>query len=73
MKKLTTTIGIILIIFGIASLAYHGFEYTTREKIAQIGTMQVTQETQKEVYFPPIMGGLAIAAGIVLVIVARKK
>lgn len=72
MKAITTIIGIVLIIFGIATLAYQGVSYTQREKIAQIGDIQVTADTQKTVYFPPLLGGLSLVAGIVLVIVSRK-
>ncbi len=73
MKSLTTLVGIALIIFGIISLGYQGFHYTQQEKIAQLGDLQVTAQTEKTVYFPPIVGGLSLAAGIVLVLIARIK
>lgn len=73
MKSLTSIIGIILIIVGILALAYQGITYTQQEKIAQIGDLKITADTQKTVYFPPILGGLSIVAGIVLVLVGRKK
>ncbi|MEO8401123.1 MAG: DUF3185 domain-containing protein [Gammaproteobacteria bacterium] len=73
MKSLTNIVGIILIIVGILALAYQGFTYTQHEKVAQIGDLQVTADTQKTVYFPPIFGGLSLVAGIVLVVVARRK
>jgi uncharacterized membrane protein len=73
MKSIMAVIGIILIILGIATLAYQGVTYTQREKIAQIGDVQVTANTQKTVYFPPLLGGLFLVAGIVLVVVSRNK
>lgn len=73
MKSISTVIGIILIILGIASLAYQGITYTQREKIAQIGAIQVTADTQKTVYFPPLLGGLSLVAGIILVVIGRNK
>ncbi len=73
MKPITNLIGILLIIFGLATLGYQGFTYTQREKVAQIGSLQVTADTQKTVYFPPILGGLSLVAGIILVAVGRRK
>lgn len=73
MKALVTTIGILLIVFGIVTLGYHGFTYTKQEKVAQFGTIQLTTNTKKQVYFPPILGGLSFIAGIALVFAGRKK
>ncbi len=73
MKSLLSIVGILLIIVGITSLAYQGFSYTKREKVLQIGDLEVTADTQKTVYFPPVLGGLSLVAGIVLVVVGRKK
>ena len=72
MKSLTNLAGILLIIFGIATLAYQGFTYTKHENVAQIGDMKITADTQKTVYFPPLLGGLSLAAGIILVVVSRR-
>jgi hypothetical protein len=73
MKSLSGVMGILLIIFGVASLAYHGYEYTTREKVAQLGSIQVTQETTKVVYFSPLVGGISFVAGLLLVVFSRRN
>lgn len=73
MKSLINLIGILLIIFGIVTLAYQGFTYTKREKVAEVGSVEVTANTEKTVYFPPILGGLSLVAGVVLVIVGRRS
>lgn len=72
MKSAINLLGIILIIAGILALGYQGFTYTTREQVAQIGDLKVTAETQKTMNFPPIYGALALAAGVVLVVVGRR-
>ncbi len=66
-------IGIILIILGLFALAYQGITYTTREKVIDIGPIQATKKTEKTIPLPPILGGAALACGIVLVIVGSKK
>jgi hypothetical protein len=73
MKSMLSLIGVVLIVFGIAILAYQGITYTKRETVAQIGNIEVTADTQKTVYFPPIAGGVSLIAGIVLVVVGQKR
>jgi hypothetical protein len=66
-------VGIILIVLGVLALVYQGIQYTTREKILDIGSIKVSADTKKTVPLPPIVGGLAIAAGVALILVDRKK
>jgi uncharacterized membrane protein len=71
--KTNTLIGIILIILGIVAFAYQGITYTTREKVVDLGPIQVTSETTKTFPLPPILGGIALVGGIVLLVVGNKK
>jgi uncharacterized membrane protein len=66
-------IGVILIVLGIVALAYQGITYTTREKVLDIGPLEATAEKQKTIPLPPIVGGLALVGGIVLVATAARK
>ena len=66
-------IGIVLIVLGAIALAYHGITYSTREKVFQIGPLEATKKTEKTIPLPPILGGAALAGGIVLVILGVKK
>jgi uncharacterized membrane protein len=66
-------LGIVLIILGVVALAYQGITYTTREKIVDIGPLQATAEKQKTVPLPPLLGGLALAGGVVLVVVGSRR
>ena len=71
--KTNTLIGIILIVVGIVAFAYQGITYTTREKVVDLGPIQVTSETTKTLPLPPIVGGIALVGGIVLLVVGKKK
>jgi uncharacterized membrane protein len=71
--KAATIIGIALIILGIVALAYRGITYTQREKIVDIGPLQATADRAKTIPLPPILGGLSLVGGIVLVIVGSKS
>ena len=66
-------IAIMLMALGIAALAYQGVTYTTREKVVDIGPIRVTSEKTKTLPLPPITGVIALAGGIVLLIVSRKE
>jgi uncharacterized membrane protein YidH (DUF202 family) len=66
-------LGIILIVLGIIALAYGGFTYTHREKVLDIGPVQATAEKRETVPLPPIVGAVALAAGVVLVLVGSKR
>ena len=71
--KAATIIGIALIILGIVALAYRGITYTQREKIIDIGPLQATADREKTIPLPPILGGLSLVGGIVLVIFGSKS
>lgn len=73
MKSITSLLGIVLVLLGIGTLAYQGVTYTQREKVAQIGNVQVSADVEKTIYFPPLLGGLSLLTGIVLVAASRKK
>jgi hypothetical protein len=71
--KPITLVGIILILLGIVAFTYQGISYTSREKVVDIGPLQASVDTKKTIPLPPILGGLVLAGGIVLVIVGAKK
>lgn len=71
--KPTILFGIALIVLGIVAFAYQGITYTTREKVIDLGPIQASVDTKKTISLPPILGGLVLAGGIVLVIAGTKK
>ena len=71
--KSTIIIAIILIALGIAVFAYQGITYTTREKVVDIGPIQVTSEKTKTLPLSPIIGAIALVSGVVLLVVGVKK
>ena len=65
--------GIVLIVLGVLALVYQGIQYTTQEKLIDIGPLKITATEKKTIPLPPILGGVAVVAGIVLVLADRKK
>jgi uncharacterized membrane protein len=66
-------VGILLIVLGGLALAYQGFTYTHREKVLDVGPIHATADKQDHVSIPPILGGLVLVGGIVLVFLGAKK
>ena len=73
MKAPLMLIGIALIALGLTALVYQGISYTTREKVVDLGPLKITAQREKTIPLPPILGGLALAGGIVLVVLAARK
>jgi hypothetical protein len=66
-------VGVLLIVLGVISLAYGGITYTRREKVLDIGPIEATAERQRTIPLPPILGGLALAGGIGLLVIGSRK
>jgi hypothetical protein len=72
-KKVIAIIGVVLIMAGALALFCRGIPYTSRDVVVDVGTITATAVSDKTWPVPPIMGGLAIAGGVVLIVVAAKK
>jgi hypothetical protein len=66
-------VGALLLVFGIVALAYQGLTYTTRDTVVDLGPIKATADRQHTVPLPPVVGGAAVAAGVVLLIVGSRK
>lgn len=64
---------IVLIVAGVLALAYGGFSYTREKKVIDLGSIQATAKTRETVPIPPLIGGAAIAAGIVMLVMSSRK
>jgi len=65
--------GLVLIVLGIAALAYQGITYRSRETVIDIGPIHATAERERTVPLPPIVGGVAVLAGVALVIAGSRR
>jgi uncharacterized membrane protein HdeD (DUF308 family) len=66
-------LGIILIVIGIVMLIFRGFSFTKEEKVADIGPLEINKKDKKSVAWPLYAGGIAVAAGVIIVLADRKK
>jgi hypothetical protein len=67
-------VGIILIAIGIIALAYGGYtSFTTKENVAKLGPLEINKENEHQIPMGPIVGGICLVGGIVLVLVGNKS
>jgi hypothetical protein len=71
--KSTALIGVILIVLGIAALAYQGITYTRRETVLNIGPVHAEADREHTIPLPPIIGVAAVVGGIVLLVAGARK
>jgi hypothetical protein len=71
--KSSTVLGIILIVLGVISFAYQGIHYTTHKKVVDLGPVHATKEEHHTIPLPPILGGLALVGGVILMVAGAKS
>jgi uncharacterized membrane protein len=66
-------IGVVLVLLGAATLIWPKLSYTQRETLVDVGPVNVTADTEKSVPLSPILGGVLLAGGAVLIVVGARK
>ena len=66
-------VGVVLIVLGLAALAYQGITYTSRETVLDIGPVHATADRQRTIPLPPVVGALAVVGGVVLLVTGMRK
>jgi drug/metabolite transporter (DMT)-like permease len=69
----TKKLGIVLIIIGIIMMIYTGFNLVTTEKVVDLGPLQINKEENHPVQWSPIIGGLLLVGGVVIVATSKKS
>ncbi|HEU4553858.1 MAG TPA: hypothetical protein VFS25_13540 [Chitinophaga sp.] len=67
------TLGIILVIAGIAMIVIRGFSVQTEKKVVDLGPVEVNKKENKWVGWPTYAGGVVAIVGVVLLIGSNKK
>jgi len=71
--KPASLLGVLLVVFGLLALVYQGFTYTKRETVVDIGPVHATADRTKTVPLPPLVGGLALVGGVVLLVAGARR
>ncbi len=65
--------GIVLAIIGIIMMVFTGFNFKTKEKVVDLGPVEINKEKDHSVGWPMYVGGIILVAGIGLAIAGRNK
>jgi hypothetical protein len=71
--KPMSLVGVALIVLGLVALVYQGVTYTSRETVLDIGPLHATADRQKTLPLSPLLGIVAVAGGVVLVVAGLRK
>jgi hypothetical protein len=71
--KALTILGVVLIVLGVLALAYQGITYTTRETVLDVGPIEATAERERTIPLPPVLGAVAVAAGVIVLVVGGRR
>jgi hypothetical protein len=71
--NIQSIVGIVMIIAGAGLLAYGGFTTTNREKILDVGPIQVEADVEKRHAIPPVLSWAVLGCGVVVLVLGVKK
>ena len=65
-------VGLILVIVGLVSLLWGGISWTRERTVVDIGPIEARTQERETIPLPPILGGVALAAGAVLLVMRER-
>jgi len=66
------TLGMVLAVIGLVMMIYTGFNYVTKEKVVDLGPIEINKETNHPVQWSPIIGVVLLVGGIVIFVTGKK-
>ncbi len=69
----TKNLGIVLVVIGVIMMIYTGFNYVTKEKVVDLGPLQISKNENHPVQWSPIIGGILLVGGILIIATDKKK
>jgi len=72
-KNYMKNIGIALIVIGLIMTLVTGFNFVTREKVVDIGSVEITSRKNNPVQWSPIIGGVLLVTGIIVMVTNKNK
>ena len=70
--KPVTIIGIVLIVLGIIGFATGGITFTYKKKVAELGSVQISRNTQDTLLLSPIFSTVSLVVGLGLVVAGAR-
>ena len=65
--------GIVLIAIGLVGLLYGGVFWNREKTVVDLGPIKATATERQSIPLPPVVGGIALVAGIVLLVLPGRR
>lgn len=66
-------LGIILIVIGAVMMIFTGFNLVSKEKVVDVGPLEINKEEKTPVAWSPIVGGVVLVAGIIILVTSKRR
>ena len=66
-------LGFVLIVIGLIMMVITGFNFVTEKKVVDLGPLEVNKEEHHPVQWSPIVGGVLLIGGIILIVTDKNK
>jgi hypothetical protein len=66
-------VGVLLIALGVVGLVVDNISFTERKTVVDAGPLKITADQQRVIPIPTIAGVIAVAVGLGLVFMSRKR
>lgn len=67
------TLGVILLIVGLVMTVFTGFNIITKKEVVDLGSLEISTTEKTPIYWSPITGGVLAVAGVVVLMINKKK
>lgn len=65
--------GFVLIVIGLVGLIWGGVSWSREKTVVQVGPFEARAEERETIPVPPIVGGIALVGGIILLVVPGRR
>ena len=71
--RLRQIIAVLLIAIGLVSLLWGGISWTREKTVIDLGPIEAKTRERQTIPMPPIVGGLLLAGGVVLLLMGSRR
>jgi hypothetical protein len=66
-------LAIVLIVVGSIMMVITGINFVTKKEVVDLGKVEINKTENNPVSWSPIIGGILLASGLVVLLTAKKK
>jgi hypothetical protein len=66
-------VAIVLISLGVIMMVITGINFKSKENVVDLGKIEINKTRDNPVHWSPIVGGVLLVAGVVVLLTGKKK